>query len=154
MTTPPNGSNADNGELAAFIERCQDGLRHQVRGDSGPFLEVWSRADDVAILGAIGSYARGWDDVESHLRAASSLLNWTTVTIERIVTFSTHDLAVSVEIERMTREVNGETEARALRVTHVYRREPNQWRLVLRHANPLVPEDEQRERAILGNQDR
>jgi len=152
MTNHPSGPSAQAMELEAFIRRSQDGLRHQVGGDSQPFLEVWSQADDVAILGAIGSYARGWEDVKTHLLAASKLLNWTKVTIDDLATFATDELAVSVEVERMTREVNGATEGRALRVTHAYRRERGEWRLILRHANPLSREDEDREREILGHE--
>ena len=44
-------------DLEQFIDRCFDGLSRQVQGSSQPFLEVWSRADDVAILGALGSHA-------------------------------------------------------------------------------------------------
>ena len=50
------GSPSLDPELEEFIKRCLDGLRHQVAGNSAPFLEVWSHADDVAILGAVGSY--------------------------------------------------------------------------------------------------
>jgi ketosteroid isomerase-like protein len=151
VTNQSSGPNADAKELEECIRRCQDGLRHQVQGDSEPFLEVWSHADDVAILGAIGSHAQGWEDVKTHLLAASKLLNWTSVTVERVITIVGDDIAVSVVLERMTREVNRATEERTLRVTHAYRREGGQWRLILRHANQVTPEDEDRERAILGH---
>ena len=152
MTNQPNGPNGDVTELEEFVERCLEGLSHQVKGNPGPFLAVWSHADDVAILGAIGSHARGWEDVKTHLLAASKLLNWTTVTVEDVVTFATDELAVSVVVERMTRKVDGATEGRALRVTHAYRHERDEWRLILRHANQLTPEDEEREREILGHE--
>jgi hypothetical protein len=152
MTNQPNTTTNAAADLDDFIRRCQDGLRHQVQGDSEPFLEVWSHADDVAILGAIGSHARGWEDVKIHVLAASKLLNWTSVSVERIVTIVADELAVTVVLERMTREVNGEMDARALRVTHAYRRERGEWRLILRHANQVTPDDEKRERAILGHE--
>ena len=138
-------------ELQAFISQCQDGLRQQVQGNSQPFLDVWSHADDVAILGAIGSYARGWHDVRTHILAAAQTLDWTSVAIEPIVTVSSGGLAVSVALERMTRQLPGSSDARTLRVTHAYRLEQGQWRLILRHANQVSPEDQDRERTILGD---
>jgi ketosteroid isomerase-like protein len=105
MTNQPSEPNADAMGLEAFIRQCQDGLRHQVQGDSKPFLEVWSRTDDVTILGARA------DDPG----------------------------------------VNGETDARTLRVTHPYRRERGEWRLIVRHANQVTADDEDRERAIFGH---
>ena len=131
-------------ELEAFIARCEQGLRHQVRGDPEPFVAVWSHADDVSILGAIGSYAQGWEDVSTHLRAASRTLNWTEVSVQRLLTSFSGDLAVTVVLERMS---NAEA-ARTLRVTHAYRREDQGWRLILRHANQVTPDDEALERAI------
>ncbi|HUA45340.1 MAG TPA: nuclear transport factor 2 family protein [Solirubrobacteraceae bacterium] len=152
MTHQTSRPNAEATDLEAFIHRCQEGLRHQVQGDSEPFLEVWSHADDVAILGAIGSYARGWEDVKTHLLAAAENLDWTSVSVETIVTLTADELAVSVALERMTREVKGEADARTLRATHAYRHERGGWRLILRHANQVTPEDEDRERAILGHE--
>jgi hypothetical protein len=73
-------------ELEEFVKRCLDGLSHQVQGNSGPFLEVRSHADDVAILGAIGSYARGWKNVRTHLLGASRRLDWTDLTVEPLLT--------------------------------------------------------------------
>jgi hypothetical protein len=51
-----------------------DALSHQVHGNSDPFLQMWSRADGVAILGAIGSHAEGRDNVGAHLRGAAMLI--------------------------------------------------------------------------------
>jgi len=134
-------------ELEAFITQCMRGLRHQVRGDPEPFLAVWSHADDVSILGAIGSYAQGWKDVRTHLRAASKTLNWTEVAVQRLLTTLSGDLAVTVVLERMS---NAQA-ARTLRVTHAYRHEEEGWRLILRHANQVTPDDEAREQAILSD---
>jgi ketosteroid isomerase-like protein len=137
-------------ELEEFMLRCQEGLRHQVGGESEPLLELWSHAGDVAILGAIGSYARGWESVRTHLLGAAKSLNWTQLTLENVLSTAGEELAVSVNLERMTREVDGRTEGRTLRATQVYRREAGEWRLILRHANTVSADDEARERALLG----
>jgi hypothetical protein len=85
-----------------------------------------------------------------HPGAAKALkaLNWTGLRVERIVTHVADGMAASVWLERATREV-GEPRSRTLRVTHVYRREQGQWRLLLRHANPVSPEDEATEQSLL-----
>ena len=150
MTSPPTAATADAGELEQFVRRCLEGLSHQVRGNSGPFLAVWSHADDVAILGAVGSYAQGWDNVQSHLLGASRRLNWTNLSVERLLTTSSGNLAVTVVLEHMTREVDGQPDGRTLRTTQAYRRENGDWRLILRHANTVTPEDESQELALRG----
>ena len=139
-------------ELEQFVTRCMEGLSHQVRGDSEPFQVVWSHADDVAILGAIGSYSQGWDDVSTHLFGASRSLDWTDLSVERLLTITSGDLAVTVVLEHMTREADGQPAARTLRTTQAYRRENGEWRLILRHANLVTPDDDDRERALLADE--
>ena len=148
MTLQMQGTPFVDTELEEFVKRCLDGLSHQVQGNSAPFLEVWSHADDVAILGAIGSYSQGWDNVRTHLLGASRSLDWTGLTVERLLTTASGDLAVTVVLEHMTRTVEREPDNRTLRTTQAYRRENNEWRLILRHANTVSPEDETRERAL------
>jgi ketosteroid isomerase-like protein len=138
-----------NAELEEFVRQCLDGLDHQVRGNSGPFLKMWSHGDDVAILGAIGSHAEGWEHVRTHLLGAAKSLDWTALTVERLLTTASDGLAVTVAIERMAGEVDGAATSRTLRATQAYRREGGCWRLFLRHANQVSPEDESRERALL-----
>jgi ketosteroid isomerase-like protein len=149
MTLQMQGPGFADRELEGFVTRCMEGLSHQVRGDSPPFQAVWSHADDVTILGAIGSYARGWADVSTHLFGASRSLDWSDLSVERLVAIASGDLAVTVVLEHMTREVDGESSARTLRTTQAYRREAGEWRLLLRQANLLTPEDAARERALL-----
>ena len=126
-----------------------DGLSHQVGGNSAPFLEVWSHADDVAILGAIGSYAQGWDNVRTHLLGASRSLDWTGLSVVRLLTAVSGDFAVTVVLEHMARQVDGQPGSRTLRTTQAYRHENGEWRLILRHANLVSSEDEARERTLL-----
>ena len=90
-------------ELEAFIEQCIDALSHQVQGDWGPLPAMWSRVDDVAILGAIGSHAQGLRDVRTHLLGAARQLDWAELSVERLLTTASGDLAVTVVLEHMRR---------------------------------------------------
>jgi len=132
-------------DFERFVECCVEGLAHQVAGDSGPFLAVWSHAGDVAILGAAGSHAQGWQDVRRHMLGASAALDWTSLSVERLLTLRAGDLAVTVMLEHMAHEGSEEPRTRTLRCTQAYRREGGQWRLVLRHANLVTSDDERRE---------
>ena len=50
------------------------------------------------------------------------------------------DLAYTTEIERALVQLVGQESLApmALRVTHVFRKEDGAWKLILRHADPLV----------------
>jgi ketosteroid isomerase-like protein len=62
------------------------------------------------------------------------------VSFEEITRFASGALAYTVWIERAQAQTIGtaETSSIALRVTHTYRREDGDWKLVHRHADPLV----------------
>jgi len=144
------GLPSGDAKFEEFLRLCVEGLSHQVQGNSGPFLEMWAHTDDALILGAIGTYAKGWNRVRTHLLGASKRLDWTGLSVERLLTTVSDDLAVTVVLEHMTRYGKEEPESRTLRTTQVYRREDSGWRLVLRHANPVGLEDDANERALGG----
>ena len=48
-------------DLGEFIDRCHEALTQQSRGDPERLLELWSRADDVTVMAAIGGYHVGFD---------------------------------------------------------------------------------------------
>jgi ketosteroid isomerase-like protein len=149
-TVTPITTTEPSSDPEEFIQQCLEGLSHQVMGHSEPFLEVWSHADDVAILGALGSYAQGWESVRAHLLGTSKSLDWSGLTVDRLLTTASGDLAVTVVLEHMTRDSGGEPQSRTLRATQAYRREDGRWRLVLRHANTVTSEDEANEQALIG----
>jgi hypothetical protein len=103
-----------------FLEQCHAALAEQVSGNTDAFASVWSNRTDALIMGAVGLYSIGGDQVISHL-----------------VTMRNGDLASTMELERMTRHVDGAAEERILRSTQVYRKEEGRWRLVHRHADAV-----------------
>jgi hypothetical protein len=42
---------ADAAEFPEFLQRCHDALRQHTGGNPRPYLELWSRADDVSLMG-------------------------------------------------------------------------------------------------------
>jgi ketosteroid isomerase-like protein len=146
---PPLGGSSED-DFQQFLVRCGEAVAHQVGGESGPFLALWSRGDDVAILGALGSCVRGWERVRAHLLGASRRLDWSTWAGETMASQVSGDLAYSVGLERMTRP-NEEPKERTLRVTQIYRREQGEWRVILRHANVVTADDERNEELLAGH---
>ena len=73
-------------------------------------------------------------------RAASHYREGGTTGFETVSRFVGTDVACTVEIERFTPKVGGQSESSdlALRVTCVYRREGEDWKLVHGHADPRV----------------
>ena len=66
-----------------------------------------------------------------------------------LATVVSGDTAYTVAIERSVVRLVGQEQpaAMALRVTHIFRKEPDDWKLVLRHADPSDGEDRASDRA-------
>ena len=131
-------ANADAAEFRAFIERCHDALRQHTGGDPRPFLELWSRAADVSLMGGVGGHQVGIDNVTELLTAAAKTLNYETWSAENLAIGFGETLGFTVELERLTRHVGGAEEEMRLRATSVYRRENGAWRVIHRHGDSLM----------------
>src|SRR5256885_16781471 len=93
-----------NAEAAEFVEQCHRALRQHTGGNPRPYLELWSHADDVSLMGGVGGHQVGIDDVTELLTAAAKTLNYETCSAENLVTSFGDELGITVERERLTRQ--------------------------------------------------
>jgi ketosteroid isomerase-like protein len=114
-------------------------LTQQSQGHPEPFLALWSHADDVSIMAAIGGYQRGFESVSALLTSASKTQHFDTWSAENIVTAVGDELGLSVELEHYARQGDGHVEKMTLRATQVYRREEGVWKVIHRHGDVLTP---------------
>jgi ketosteroid isomerase-like protein len=139
MTTETSGGSSQKAGLEEFVSRCHEALRHQSQGHPEPFLELWSHADDVTIMAAVGGYEVGFEPVAKLLRWASKAQSFDSWSSENIVTALVSDLGFSVELEHYGQQVDGKDAGMTLRATQVYRRENGEWKVIHRHGDVLTP---------------
>lgn len=121
--------------LAEMIpkQRAADGAIHD--GDVGPRLALWSRNDPVTLFGAQLS-GSGWPELEPMFQSVASWFTHSdSFDLEIISAGASGDLAYTVGYEHTSANVEGTPRRYTLRVTHVYRREDGNWRIVHRHAD-------------------
>ncbi len=121
--------------LAAMLPGQQAAEQAMHNGDVEPRLALWSRQDPVTLYGAklTGS---GWADLEPKFReVASWFADSVAYKFEVVAAGASGDLAYTVGYEHNDVSVDGQPTTYTLRVTHVYRRENGQWRIVHRHAD-------------------
>jgi len=130
-----------------FIRKALDDYHRAkkefVRGNPQPFKDICSHATDVTIVGGWGGIEKRWSaQVEQRYDWASARFatNDDQRQIQNISTVVTRDMAYTVSIERTKIRLAGAQEVRpmALRATSIFRREDGKWKLVHRHADPLV----------------
>lgn len=125
-------------DFEAFVDICRKAVAQQVSGRTETFQALWSRGEDVVLIGAAGSHQEGWHDVSKRLSWASQHLDFGGFHVENLLTNVSGELAFTVDLEHMSREVDGKTEHRALRSSQGYRFEGGRWRVVFRHGDPMA----------------
>ena len=111
-------------------------------GDAGPRMKLWSRRDPVTLFGAIGMSESGWDTL-------SKIFPWVAARFSDVSDFRFEvevvevngDMAYTLGFERFNGSIaGGPVEPVTVRVTHIYRREDGEWRIVHRHADNPGPD--------------
>ncbi len=119
--------------LARHIE-AEDAIVH---GDPRPRMELWSRRDPVTLFGAIGMSESGWEEL-------SQTFTWVASRFSKVSNFRVDielvevsgDMGYTLGFERFEGSVAGRAvEPVTVRVTHIYRREEGEWKIVHRHAD-------------------
>ncbi len=120
-------------------------------GDVQPRLAMWSTQEPVTVFGALKSIS-GWDEVSRGFRwIASRFSDCTSYRFELVAAGVSSDLAYTVGYEHISVSMDGvPLEPYTLRVTHVYRRENGEWKIVHRHADPVPDQGSLRAVSTLG----
>lgn len=127
-------------EFRAFLVQRQTATTAFFNGDPEPWKAQAAHTGGITMFGGYGGYEQGWAAVEGRYTWAAARNAEGTVQSEVIACHVTPEMACTVAIERgQVRPTNGNTFApKELRVTEVFRRDGAGWRLIHRHADPLV----------------
>ena len=123
------------------MQEARAALDMIVKGDAEAYKSLYSESEEITLANPFGGIAHGRDEVIETLdRAASNFRDGHTTGFETIEQLVTPDLAYTVEIERYVAKVGGSSDLSdiALRVSCVYRRQDDVWKLLHRHADPRL----------------
>ena len=128
-------------DLDQLLERYHRALSEFMTGNPQPAVAFFSSRDDITLANPFGQVARGPNQVK--LAAGHAAMNYRggrAVSFERFAKCVTHDLAYVVEVEHYEAKVGGRDDLTplALRVTSIFSRETDGWKLLHRHADPIT----------------
>jgi ketosteroid isomerase-like protein len=105
---------------------------------------MWSHRDPVSLFAAVGPSESGWGVLEPTFRSVAARLSGGRDVVYEIMEFDvTSDTAWTAGFARFTVSMDGgPLIRRTLRITHVYRREDDEWKVVHEHSN-FEPTDDQ-----------
>jgi ketosteroid isomerase-like protein len=128
--------------LQSFLPQFDAGINGFINGDPTLWKKNASHRDDVTIMGGWGGLAKGWTKVDPWYDWAAARFkeSGAKVNIEYISSEVSGNLAYTATIERSEALVVGQDKpaSMSLRVTHVFRKEDGVWKLIHRHADPLI----------------
>jgi len=111
-------------------------------GRAAAFQDLYAHSDDVTIFGALGGHEHGWDIVGPRLAWAAAQFEPNQGAATDRTVLNAHfgaDVGYVVTLEGIAGSTLVDGARRGtLRVTHVFRREPDGWKIVHRHADPLI----------------
>lgn len=129
---------ASRAEFESMLTRLDEAQQEFHNGKPAALRALWSHADDVTLAGGSGgAIEKGWDHVSRRLDWAGTQYSNAVQTNERVVVAVSGNFAYVVQAEHIRFHVpKQERESRRdYRITMVFRREPEGWRIVHRQAD-------------------
>ena len=138
-------------ELSELVQIKAEAASAFIRGDMRTYATLMRHADDYTLMAPSGGEPRrGFDESDEALEALAQYFHGGEAELQVFQSYASGEMAVLVAIERQRGHVGGFAEQDwSLRVTLVFRREDSEWRLVHRHADPLVHEITEEQLAVL-----
>ena len=107
-----------------------------INGDPGPRLAMWSTQDPVTVFGRDRTTIGSEEVTQAFHWLATRFSNLTDYRFELVAAGASGDPAYTLGYEHITFSIDGgPVEPTTLRVTHLYRREDGEWKIVHRHAD-------------------
>jgi ketosteroid isomerase-like protein len=124
--------------LTPTLARQLDAEQAFINGDPTLRLAMWSTKDPVTVFGAMQSNV-GSEEVRQVVRwLATRFSNCTDYRFELVAANASGDMADTLGYEHITFSMDGgPVQPTTLRVTHIYRREDGEWKVVHRHADQI-----------------
>jgi len=124
-----------------FMQQREDSARAYVSGDAGPLGRVVAHESPATFFGPQGGYRQGADEVwATYEHDVESFAPGSDSHFDILHMAASDGIAYWVGFQRAMAHMRGQTETVPfnLRVTEVFRREGDNWKLIHRHADPLT----------------
>jgi ketosteroid isomerase-like protein len=122
-------------EVRGASTKFYGGLLRMLDGDGSGIEDTWSHDASVTTMHPIGGMQTGWDEVRGSFEGVAQLSSGGHAELldQRIQVVG--DLAYEIGVEKGQTTLAGERIAIEQRVTNIYRRGPEGWKIVHHHTD-------------------
>lgn len=126
--------------VEALVDRAERQAQLFNAGEMERWLELIQLSNDFTLMQPFGGAADyGFDASPEHLAQMSASFRNGDASLELVQVVASDDMVMLAYVERQDGEVYGlPMQDWSLRVTQVFKREGTEWKLMHRHADPLV----------------
>lgn len=136
--------NSNLEDFKEFIRRREEAAESYVNGDAEPLALLSAEISDATFFAPNGGFVQGAEDVLARYKAdAKSFAPESKSRFEILQMAASDEIAYWTGFQRAAVHFNGKPEAVEfnLRITEIFRREGDDWKLVHRHADALAEEN-------------
>jgi ketosteroid isomerase-like protein len=133
-----NKIDEDKRAVIAAFDAFYVALNNMFVGNVDKMATVWSHADDVVYMGPDNMFRQGWSKINRLWQDQAAIKMGGSVTPQDVHFIVGHDIAVTNNYEIGENfDANGKVVRVSIRVTNVFRKENNQWKMVSHHTDLL-----------------
>jgi ketosteroid isomerase-like protein len=122
-------------EIQSASKQFYAALTRMAAGDAAALADIWSHGATVTTMHPIGGREVGWGAVKSAFEKVAELASGGKVDlVDQLITVD-GDVAYEVGVERGQLELAGQQVAIDQRVTNIYRREGDTWKMIHHHTD-------------------
>lgn len=127
--------------LETAIAESREALRKILNGDPSGYAALFADRDDVTLGNPFGPFGKGRAAVLAALSNASNKYkDGSVIAVDRLAMYGNGNIVCLVEVEHLRAKLGASSEPAefSARVTSVFEKIGDRWKLVHRHADPIT----------------
>ena len=122
-------------EVRKASEQNYAAMNRMLNGDAAPLADIWSHSTAVSTMHPIGSRQVGWEQVRESFEQVAQIASNGQVKLRDQIVHIAGDVAYELCVEHGQVKIAGQQVTIEHRVTNIYRREAEGWKIVHHHTD-------------------